>query len=371
MPEGDLTLEGNGSSTTATTTGHRFAVGLVHIGTGGGDSVSWLGLALHDLGQGIPERSPVVAKLGRLRAGKASCTSLGEGRNQRVRRLHIGARGRSTSHISVDGLVLGTQHLKGEVDGELLLRISGVRVDIPAIDTGERGRRTTRTGRNRHYPEVVTEILAVIAKDPRPVDDHVGLTLAEERISLATIGLEGCPSRLQVDQVLHRLDEATLIGDTGSISGEELTTERAPEGEVVVAILVDDQLLATLDQIHQGISRCRRGWDRALVVVERDRLHDTRGSVDLPINRDPIDREGGEAIQLIRGQVGDIGNKASAHLVAQIVVGSSEDIGATTSGNLSLPLVEDLIEGNLEHVDGQTGVLGLNTSHDLGDCSLF
>ena len=225
MPEGDLTLKSNSSSTTAAPTSRRFAIGLVHVGTGGGDSVSRGRLTLHDLGQRIAERSPVVAKLSRLRAGEASGTSLGEGCNQGVRRLHIGARGRSTSHIGVDGLVLGVQHLKGEVDCELLLRIRDVRVDIPAIDARERGRRTTRTSRNRHYPQVVTNILAVIAKNPRPVDDHVGLTLAEERISLTTIGLEGCPSRLQVDQVLHRLHKATLIRDTGPIGGEELATE--------------------------------------------------------------------------------------------------------------------------------------------------
>ena len=139
----------------------------------------------------------------------------------------------------------------------------------------------------------------------------------------------------------------------------------------MVAILVDDQLLTTLDQVHQRIGGCRWGRNRALVVVERNGLHDTRSGVDLPINRDPINRQLGEAIQLTTELAGDIGHKASTHLITQIVVGGGEDIGATTSGNLSLPLIENLIEGNLEHIDRQARVLGLNTSHDLGDCSLF
>ena len=101
---------------------------------------------------------------------------------------------------------------------------------------------------------------------------------------------------------------------------------------------------------------------RALVVVQRHGLDDARHAVQLAVERRA--REGGrrEAVGLALDQVIHRGQQLGAHLVAGVVVRRGEHVGAATGRDFSLPLVEDLVERDLQHIDLHIRVFFLKAS---------
>ncbi len=340
------------------------AIGGVHGRTGFEHTLFGGRSAFNHLGPGIAKRTPEVGEFSALRAGVTGSRSFGEGGHQRVGGFDVRADRHVTGLVGVDlrGFFAGQEH------GQLhrAVNVLAVRVDVEAINTVERVGLATRASGDRHNTELVTEVFLVVSQSPRAIDEHGHGALTEGGFGLAIIGFDDGASGLQVEDVLHRIGPTTLISNTLVVAIEQLATERAGEAEHVIGTQEQVQALAILDGLQEFFGRLGGIGQQFLVVVEGNGLGRFGHAVDLAIHLHAFDRNVGEGTQATL-QVGVEGqDEPAARPVAEVIIRGNEHIGAATSSNFGLILVEDFAEGDLQHVDLQVRVSLLGIGDQFG-----
>ena len=248
--------------------------------------------------------------------------------------------------------------------------VLAVDVDIEAVGAGQRAGRALRASGHRRNRNLVAQALLVVASGPRAIDDRVGRASLEGIICLAAVGVELCAGFLQLLQVGHRLAKGRVERALAGVI-DDLAAKADEEGHVVVRVLVDRQLQATLDRSQQFIGGGRNRLDLVGVVEHRHGLQRLRHAVQLAIDLAAFDRNRQQVVEVASHLVVDRREQVGAHFLAQAVVRGNEHVGAAASRCLGLELVVDLVKRNLEHGNLGVGVVFLGVCNQGIDRGLF